>query len=79
MWSALLGYPPTPAMPAGAFPLLAKLALGRAEGLHAWETFGRMSLDAGRTEGYMIGNLQWVALILLALLAAQFYRVIRGR
>ncbi|MDR3634322.1 MAG: hypothetical protein P4L84_11005 [Isosphaeraceae bacterium] len=71
MWT-WLGYPSTPVMPAGAFPFLAKLALTKSEGMHAWEGVWRMGVDAGRTEGAMIASACWLSLILATLLAAFF-------
>jgi hypothetical protein len=74
MWS-WFPYASVPAMPAGALPLVSRLALSKAEGLHAWESLWRMGIDAGRTEGAIIASACWLGLILFAFLGGAAFRV----
>lgn len=69
MWG-WLAYPTTPPMPRGAMPLVSRLALSHADGLHVWESVFRFGVDSGRTEGAMVASACWLGLILLALLAS---------
>lgn len=75
MWS-LLGYAHAPAMPAGALPILARLAVSHADGLHAWEGVWRLGVDAGRTEGVLIVLGIEAALLLFGVGFALAFRVI---
>ena len=65
MWQ-WLGYPPVPSVPMPE-PMLAKLAVSKADWMHGVEGLWHMGLDAGRTEGAMA-----VVGILLALAFAGF-------
>lgn len=75
MWS-LLGYAHTPAMPPGAIPILARLAISHADGLHIWEGVWRLGVDAGRTEGVLIVLAIEAALLLFAAGFAVTFRLV---
>lgn len=69
MWS-WLSYPLTPAMPRGALPVISRLALSKADGLHAWESVFRFGVDCGRTEGATIASAFWITFILFVAVTA---------